>query len=396
MPRIRAAPQWRCLEWWVKKKRVGGEAKKRVIDSSSDKSFADTGNKRGITSKKARGVAMRKEESSFSSRTTTRVGKDNLGEEQCKLERHLGYDYTSSSRDLTPEATVYKSAEEEIKHSWRYLLKVINEKDKKIRSLELEISKSKMANQHNKRKVREEYQWTGEETNFTKTVNHFCKNFLFPRYKFLKDGWQDVLPERLDCSVNKDETLKHEMQPEQRHKVNIPEYDEMCIILCFRLCVLYQQTFCSSSLWIYADDTKSVWPDELGEGIKTYIKLNTLKHVNKFMCTYVKWIAPNATWNKRVTNKPNRPFFCCATPSDIAYILYLIKNGKDMLDQTKKRKENPEARHEKRAKPLFSTGEGKRRESGKTVWNNDGLEFFYTAERNWMEVYNSKEQFLRW
>ncbi len=27
-------------------------------------------------------------------------------------------------------------------------------------------------------------------------VNHFCKNFLFPRYKFLMDGWQDVLPER--------------------------------------------------------------------------------------------------------------------------------------------------------------------------------------------------------
>jgi hypothetical protein len=27
-------------------------------------------------------------------------------------------------------------------------------------------------------------------------VNHFCKNFLLPRYKFLKDGWQDVLPER--------------------------------------------------------------------------------------------------------------------------------------------------------------------------------------------------------
>ena len=77
------------------------------------------------------------------------------------------------------------------------MLKIIDKKDKKIRSLELEISKSKMANQHNKRKVREEYQWTGEETNFAETVNHFCKNFLFPRYKFLKDGWQDVLPERL-------------------------------------------------------------------------------------------------------------------------------------------------------------------------------------------------------
>ncbi len=76
------------------------------------------------------------------------------------------------------------------------MLKIIDKKDKKIRSLELEISKLIMANQHNKRKVWEEYQWTGEETNFAKTVNHFCKNFLFPRYKFLKDGWQDVLPER--------------------------------------------------------------------------------------------------------------------------------------------------------------------------------------------------------
>ncbi len=67
-------------------------------------------------------------------------------------------------------------------------MKIIDERDKKVRSLELEISKSKMANQHNKRKVREEYQWTGEETNFIQMVNHFCKYFLFPRYKFLKDG----------------------------------------------------------------------------------------------------------------------------------------------------------------------------------------------------------------
>jgi hypothetical protein len=94
-----------------KKIRVGGGAKKRVIDSSSDESSADTGNKRGITSKKARGVAMSKEGSSFSSRMTTRVRKDKVGKEQRKLERHLRYDYTSSSGDLIPEATIYKSAE---------------------------------------------------------------------------------------------------------------------------------------------------------------------------------------------------------------------------------------------------------------------------------------------
>ncbi len=98
-----------------KKKRVGGGAKKRVVDLSSNESSADTGNKRGIMSKKAKGVAMSKEGSSFSSRTTTRVGKDKVGKEQRKLERHLGYEYTSSSGDSIPEATVYESAEEEIK-----------------------------------------------------------------------------------------------------------------------------------------------------------------------------------------------------------------------------------------------------------------------------------------
>jgi hypothetical protein len=97
--------------------RVGGGAKKRVVDSSSDESSADTGNKRGIASKKARGVSMSKEGSSFSSRATTRVGKDKVGKEQCKFERHVGYDYTSSSGDLIPEETIYESAEEKIKGS---------------------------------------------------------------------------------------------------------------------------------------------------------------------------------------------------------------------------------------------------------------------------------------
>ncbi len=96
---------------------IGGDAKKRVIDLSSSKLSADTGKKRGITSKMARGVAMSKKGSSFSSSAMTRVEKDKVGKEQHKLERHLGYDYSSSSEDLMPEATIYKSAEEEIKRS---------------------------------------------------------------------------------------------------------------------------------------------------------------------------------------------------------------------------------------------------------------------------------------
>ncbi len=54
--------------------------------------------------------------------------------------------------------------------------------------LELVISKTKVTSRMNKTKVQEELKWTGEETNFAETANNFCQNFLFPKFKFLKDG----------------------------------------------------------------------------------------------------------------------------------------------------------------------------------------------------------------
>jgi hypothetical protein len=82
------------------------------------------------------------------------------------------------------------------KHSVKELLKKIEEQDKKIRSLELELCKSNLTSRINKRKVREELKWTGEEKNFAGTANHFCCHFLFPQYKFLKDGRKEYLPNK--------------------------------------------------------------------------------------------------------------------------------------------------------------------------------------------------------
>jgi hypothetical protein len=95
----KAAPQGRCLEWGIKKRAALVAVPKRGSLTCQATTSADTGNKRGITSKKVRGVAMSKKGSSFSSSATTRVGKDKVGKEQHKLERHLGYDYSSSSED---------------------------------------------------------------------------------------------------------------------------------------------------------------------------------------------------------------------------------------------------------------------------------------------------------
>ncbi len=103
----------------------------------------------------------------------------------------------SLSDDLTLKATIVKSRSDSMgRHFVKKFLKKIEEQDKKIRTLELELSKSNLTSRMNKRKVQEELKWTGEETNFVEMVNHFCCHFLFPQYKFLKDGWKEYVPNK--------------------------------------------------------------------------------------------------------------------------------------------------------------------------------------------------------
>jgi hypothetical protein len=136
-------------------------------------------------------------------------------------------------------------------------------------------------------------------------------------------------------------------------------------------------------------DERAVYPDEIGKGFQTYIDLKIEKVVYNFICTYVRRIKPNVKWKKLLMKNAGCPFICCITPSNIAYVLAIIKNGKEMWDQAK----NPGSSPEKKARPLFSAGEGRKRESGISVWNKEGLEFYYAVEKNWREVYNSKKQF---
>ena len=39
--------------------------------------------------------------------------------------------------------------------------------------------------------IRINYDWDGEEANFADPVSSFVKIFLFPHFKFLKDGWME-------------------------------------------------------------------------------------------------------------------------------------------------------------------------------------------------------------
>ncbi len=84
------------------------------------------------------------------------------------------------------------------------------------------------------------------------------------------------------------------------------------------------------------------------------------------------------------------------TPSDIAYVLALIKNSQGVWDQDMRVAVNPHVLGGKeKLRPLFTSSKGKKRIFGKCVWTREGLEYFYTAEMNWKKVYRTKSIFFQ-
>jgi hypothetical protein len=53
--------------------------------------------------------------------------------------------------------------------------------------LELHLLKSKGRNM--KQKIRSDFCWDGDNANMADKITYWVKLFLFPRYKFLKNGW---------------------------------------------------------------------------------------------------------------------------------------------------------------------------------------------------------------
>ncbi len=73
------------------------------------------------------------------------------------------------------------------------------------------------------------------------------------------------------------------------------------------------------------------------------------------------------------------------TPSDIAFVISVIKNGRDVWDQNIKMKQVGAAVHgdrEMKKQPLFTGGKGMKKEHGKSLWGGEGLTYFKRAENN--------------
>jgi hypothetical protein len=65
------------------------------------------------------------------------------------------------------------------------------ENERLIKRLKMELRLSKSAARQIKCQMRNNYNWDGKEANFAVSVLSFAKEYLFPRFKFLKDGRMD-------------------------------------------------------------------------------------------------------------------------------------------------------------------------------------------------------------
>ena len=70
----------------------------------------------------------------------------------------------------------------------------MEETNKKLKA-QLQAAKKSTSRGSTKIAIRNDNSWTCDDGNQADKVTPFCKEYLFPRYKFLKDGWMDYEPE---------------------------------------------------------------------------------------------------------------------------------------------------------------------------------------------------------
>ena len=135
-------------------------------------------------------------------------------------------------------------------------------------------------------------------------------------------------------------------------------------------------------------EARVVEPDPLSEGFRRYSECGMEHFVFEFLLNYDRKIKSDKEWRKLLKKNPTKPFLLFVTPSDIAHVLLLIKNGRGVWDQALRMDRDRNSQGEKKALPLFTKGEGQKRESGKSMWSDEGMNFYYTAEKNWKKVYD--------
>jgi hypothetical protein len=106
--------------------------------------------------------------------------------------------------------------------------------------------------------------------------------------------------------------------------------------------------------------------------------------VYKFFARYVRKVYSDSDIKTDLKNNEGLSFVDRINPSEILFVIRVLKNGCDMWDQNIKMKQLGAAVHgdrETKKRPLFTEGKGKKKEQGKSLWSGEGLKYFARAEK---------------
>jgi hypothetical protein len=102
-------------------------------------------------------------------------------------------------------------------------------------------------------------------------------------------------------------------------------------------------------------DRLNVNPDIYQIGIETFIKNDNFHELFEFISLYVQRFYSDVHLQKCMKKYVSRVFLELISPSDIAYVLALIKNGKGVWDQDVRMAANPHGSGEKKLRPIFTS-----------------------------------------
>jgi hypothetical protein len=92
----------------------------------------------------------------------------------------------------------------------------------------------------------------------------------------------------------------------------------------------------------------------------------------EFLVRYVRHAHSDQYYKNLLIENSGATFLDVITPCDVAYVIALMENGKDMWT-------TPEDGDGNKVKPLFTSGENMKRTYGMNIWSEDGMDFYEKA-----------------
>ncbi len=128
------------------------------------------------------------------------------------------------------------------------------------------------------------------------------------------------------------------------------------------------------------ENRQKIITDKLKNGTREYMmRVEEREELYEFIACYVRKVYSNTLIMRELHCMTGCSFLDLSRPGDIAYVIALVKNGRDEWDQTVWMKALGAAAYkekEKKLRHLFTSGIGKKKEQSKHMWSKEGIKYF--------------------